>query len=116
MVCNVLLWPIESILANSKNVDEATRNKLINEIADNIIPELSKQAALIPIAESGIIALDWMNGRRTPDANQNLKGAITGLNLVLMHSVYSGHWLRLLHLVLRKLLTGLLMRAFPFMG
>ncbi|HEY3372130.1 MAG TPA: FGGY-family carbohydrate kinase, partial [Prolixibacteraceae bacterium] len=55
--------------------------KLIDEISSSIIPELSKAAELIPIEESSIVALDWMNGRRTPDANQNLKGVISGLNL-----------------------------------
>jgi L-ribulokinase len=43
--------------------------------------ELSEEAAKVPIDESGILALDWMNGRRTPDANQLLKGAISGLTL-----------------------------------
>jgi L-ribulokinase len=77
----LLLWPVEEILARSTLVDPSTREKLISEMADQIIPELSKQAAAIPIGESGIVALDWLNGRRTPDANQLLKGAIFGLNL-----------------------------------
>jgi L-ribulokinase len=77
----VLMWPVENLLANSSVIDQATKDKLIMEIADKMIPELSKQAQAIPIGESGIVALDWMNGRRTPDANQMLKGAITGLNL-----------------------------------
>ena len=77
----LLLWPVNELLARSILVDPSTRDKLISEIADQIIPELSKQAAAIPIGESGIVALDWLNGRRTPDANQMLKGAIFGLNL-----------------------------------
>ncbi len=77
----LLLWPIEEILAESSVIDQATKDKLMAEIADKIIPVLSKQAETISIGESGIIALDWMNGRRTPDANQLLKGAILGLNL-----------------------------------
>jgi L-ribulokinase len=77
----VLLWPTENILAKSKLIDAATKEKLMNEIADNIIPLLSAEAEKIAAGETGIIALDWMNGRRTPDANQNLKGAIAGLNL-----------------------------------
>jgi L-ribulokinase len=77
----LLLWPVEELLGKTSLMDEVTKEKLIAEISGRIIPELSKQAALVPIGESGIVALDWMNGRRTPDANQNLKGAILGLNL-----------------------------------
>ncbi|SHJ28408.1 L-ribulokinase [Tangfeifania diversioriginum] len=77
----VLEWPLTNILAKSDLIDETTRQKLIEETSDKIITELSEAAAKIPLEESGIVALDWMNGRRTPDANQALKGAITGLNL-----------------------------------
>jgi len=77
----VLEWPLENIMKESTLVDEATKQKLISETSDKIIAKLSEEATKIPIDESGIVALDWMNGRRTPDANQNLKGAIAGLNL-----------------------------------
>jgi len=78
---NVLLWPAEQIISGSTLLDEATKAKMIAEISSKIIPELTKAAELIPIEDSSIVALDWMNGRRTPDANQNLKGVISGLNL-----------------------------------
>ncbi len=77
----VLLWPLTNILPESSLIDKATKDKLADEIADAIIPKLSEEAAKIPIDESGIVALDWMNGRRTPDANQLLKGAISNLTL-----------------------------------
>jgi len=77
----VLAWPLENILAESTLLNEETKQKLIQETGDKIIARLSEEAGKVPIEESGIVALDWMNGRRTPDANQNLKGAIAGLNL-----------------------------------
>lgn len=77
----VLMWPAEQILANSSLVTEEQRQALLDEMSDKMIAELSKEAAKIEIAESGVLAIDWMNGRRTPDANQNLKGAIAGLTL-----------------------------------
>lgn len=77
----LLMWPLDTLLEESKLLDATIKEKLKEEIADKIIPELSKQAEIISIDDSGIIALDWMNGRRTPDANQLLKGAIAGLNL-----------------------------------
>jgi L-ribulokinase len=78
---NVITWPIDNILANTKSIDNATRDKLVEEVSDRIIPELTAAAEKIDIGESGIVALDWMNGRRTPDANQALKGAVMGLTL-----------------------------------
>ena len=77
----LLMWPSEEILQKSTSIDEDTKIKLMEEISDGIISKLSKEAEKIPIGESGIVALDWMNGRRTPDADQLLKGAILGLNL-----------------------------------
>lgn len=77
----VLMWPSIELLQNSTTLDEETKSKLIEELSDGIVAKLSEEAAKLPIGESGIVALDWMNGRRTPDANQALKGAILGLNL-----------------------------------
>ena len=77
----VVAWPVENILAKSALIDETTKQKLIDETMDQIIPALSEEAMKIPVTESTVLATDWMNGRRTPDANQMLKGTITGLTL-----------------------------------
>jgi len=77
----LIAWPIENILANSTLIDEETKQKLIEESLDQIIPALSIEAAKVPVSESTVLATDWMNGRRTPDANQMVKGTITGINL-----------------------------------
>jgi L-ribulokinase len=78
---NVIAWPVEAILSGTKLIDKETSRKLVDEVVSKIIPEITDAAEKVPIDESGIVALDWMNGRRTPDANQALKGAITGLTL-----------------------------------
>lgn len=77
----VLEFPLKNIIGESELIDNALKEKLVDEAIDRIIPALTKEAEKIPVSESTIIATDWMNGRRTPDANQLLKGTITGLTL-----------------------------------
>ncbi len=78
---NILLWPIDNIFKNIESLNDKIKGIITARITDSIIYELSSQAEKIPVSESNIIAVDWMNGRRTPDANQILKGAISGLSL-----------------------------------
>jgi L-ribulokinase len=76
----LLAWPLEAILPSLPG-DPATKKALSDGILERMIPSLEKAAREIPPQESAVLALDWMNGRRTPDANQRLKGAISGINL-----------------------------------
>ncbi len=77
----ILMWPLHNLLARSTVVDAATINKLIQETGDALIQQLNKLADELPVEEDNELAVDWFNGRRTPDANQLLKASINGLNL-----------------------------------
>ena len=77
----VLEFPLKNILSETTALDDATKTKLINETCAGMIPSLTEEAEKIPLSESAVIATDWMNGRRTPDANQSLTGTIAGLTL-----------------------------------
>lgn len=45
------------------------------------IPELTGEAEKLPLTPDDPVSLDWMNGRRTPDADPRVKGLISGLTL-----------------------------------
>jgi L-ribulokinase len=77
----LLMWPVTEIISSMNWLDEKTKEKINTETGDRIIAELSKQAELLGSEDTALVALDWLNGRRTPYANQELKGAIAGLSL-----------------------------------
>ena len=78
---DLLMWPVEHVVNELDIVDAAQKQRIQRATADQMIARLSEAASKIHPRDSSLLVLDWMNGRRTPDANQNLKGAIMGITL-----------------------------------
>ena len=77
----LLMWPVVNVIRGFDWLDATIKEKIQTETAEKIITKLSRNAAVLNNQDTAIVALDWLNGRRTPYANQTLKGAITGLSL-----------------------------------
>jgi L-ribulokinase len=77
----LLAWPLETILPTLDGLSDEVKREVAARITESLIPALEQAAAALPVEETAPIALDWLNGRRTPDANQRLTGALTGLRL-----------------------------------
>lgn len=68
---NLLSWPLQEI------PDESLRQ----QISDGILQRLSAAAEQLSLEEDDEIGVDWLNGRRTPDANQEVKGMLANIDL-----------------------------------
>lgn len=80
----LLSWPLEAVLpeiAIPAGIDKATVQKIRETVESKLLVKLAEAAEQLDPADTGLIALDWLNGRRTPFADQTLKGALIGLNL-----------------------------------
>ncbi|OCG00796.1 ribulokinase [Gilliamella sp. wkB112] len=72
----LLCWPIEQLVKQSPELQtgaEQLKNKLLHELA--------LQWSENPNLDNIPVILDWFNGRRTPFANQRIKGVITNLTI-----------------------------------
>jgi L-ribulokinase len=78
---NLLSWPLDAVLKRDPGLSAGECGGFVQEIKDQIMTLLEEEASKIAPEHLEVIALDWLNGRRTPDANQKLKAAIANLSL-----------------------------------
>lgn len=69
----LIMGPLYALLPDDTEKLAAAEHRLL--------AYLSQQAQDLPLKDNDPLALDWFNGRRTPDANHTLKSTITGLHL-----------------------------------
>ncbi|MEL7247176.1 MAG: ribulokinase [Bacteroidota bacterium] len=74
----LLFWPLENLQQlHPELAGDIDRTKLL----DRFLTVLGPQAEQLPDDPNAPLALDWLNGRRTPEANQLLTGALANLSL-----------------------------------
>lgn len=71
----LVAYPITTLLSDSFSQQE--RHMLINRILE----ALNREAEALPVTDMDEVALDWINGRRTPHVNPLLNGWLTGITL-----------------------------------
>ena len=64
----IMEWPLRAM-----SVDETQFDKLL--------PMLTAEAEQLPLTENDIVAVDWFNGRRSPDADMRVTASFSGLSL-----------------------------------
>lgn len=65
----VLAWPLRQLCPERSDLE------------GEILNRLTEEAQRLPVTEEDPVALDWHNGRRTPDLDPRMRGAIEGLTL-----------------------------------
>ncbi|HUJ74360.1 MAG TPA: ribulokinase, partial [bacterium] len=78
---DVLSWPLDDAVQAAKGAGKKTLEKVRDDVEQKLLDRLAVEAEKVDPRESTVSALDWMNGRRTPFADQSLSGAVVGLTL-----------------------------------
>ena len=73
----LLSWPLDNLVLQSDGELQAQAALL----KDRLLDELTIRAERLPATETAVLSLDWINGRRSPDVDPLLKGAITNIGI-----------------------------------
>lgn len=77
---DLLLWPAKHLLESTESLTPKQKESVLQDWDSRLIPELSRAAEALG-SEPIPVALDWVNGRRSPDANPLLTAALSGITL-----------------------------------
>ncbi|GAA0878776.1 ribulokinase [Algoriphagus jejuensis] len=72
--------PTFDLIEASEVLDQGTKEQLLAELSDKLMGYLNAEAMKVPL-ESSVVAVDWINGRRSPGLNESLKSALAGLDM-----------------------------------
>jgi len=71
----LIAYPVTALLSDSLSQQEQ------KTLTSRILTALNREAQALPVTDDDEVALDWINGRRTPDVNPALTGWLTGITL-----------------------------------
>ncbi len=74
---DLLAWPLDNAVEGLSPSEKES----FSRVSASILDALSIAVGGRPPGPAEASALDWINGRRTPDADQTLRGAVAGLGL-----------------------------------
>ncbi|SFB32039.1 ribulokinase [Algoriphagus aquimarinus] len=77
----LLLTPSIQLIQSTDFLDTHTKENLIQEMKDGMLINLSEEASKLSMEDCKLVSLDWINGRRSPDVDESLEGAVMGLNM-----------------------------------
>ncbi|PIE30104.1 ribulokinase [candidate division KSB3 bacterium] len=77
----LLLWPLRHLLPTVSTISADQKADVLKELSEQLILQITAQAQQLSHDDISLVALDWLNGRRYPSANEYVKSAVTGLDL-----------------------------------
>ena len=78
---NLLLWPIRNNMEGIASSGSQAVLELKEHLEQNILSDLSELAKQQPIVHDSELALDWFNGRRTPNVDPHVTAGLINLKL-----------------------------------